>query len=157
MLLFQRYYLVAMSTTWFHLFALSEALDMGSNKETSAEAATSHESGRWRTFRGAFRSGATSIKRVPWTPITYYGPYITQFEQRHQRYHDSQVGVRVSNLDQEKRWRSSHNLRYRCLSLYFEYIWPRVGIHRVNRSHTASNIRSRTRIMGVTRYYYSAL
>jgi hypothetical protein len=41
---FRRYYLMAMSTTWFHLSALSEALGMGSNKETSAETVTSHES-----------------------------------------------------------------------------------------------------------------
>jgi hypothetical protein len=34
-------------------------------------------------------------------PVTYYGPYVTQFEQRHQGYQDSQVDVRVSELDPE--------------------------------------------------------
>lgn len=35
-------------------------------------------------------------------PITYYGPYVTQIEQRYQGYQDSQVDVRVSKLDPEK-------------------------------------------------------
>jgi hypothetical protein len=53
MLLFRIHHLMAMSTTWFHLSALSEALGMRCNKETSAEAVISHDA-------GAFRSSAAS-------------------------------------------------------------------------------------------------
>jgi hypothetical protein len=48
------------------ILRLSKALDMGSNKEASAEAVTSDESRRWRTSGGAFRSGEASVKCVPW-------------------------------------------------------------------------------------------
>lgn len=113
MLLFRRHYLMAMSTTWFPSLRLSKALDMGSNKEASAEAVTSDESRRWRTSGGAFRSGEASVKCVPWG--TYHLLRTV--------YHAVRVATpRIPRLPgrcaclkawPREKWRHNHNLRCR--------------------------------------------